>query len=81
MPLCLCLAAVLADEIKDELASRFFVDADQIQLSVHVGVATPTGTVDSMAKLTSAVENASEARATRVGYQPQTEVGGKCSPP
>lgn len=58
--------AVIAEEIKQELAWSAMLDADSITVSVRNGVATLTGTVDGVAERQAATENALEGGATRV---------------
>lgn len=56
----------LKEEIRDELASSPFVNADQISVSVRNGVATLSGGVENKGEIADAVENAYEAGAKRV---------------
>lgn len=52
--------------IKDELWWSPFVDRDEVRVKVEDGVATLTGTVDSLAERYSATENAYEGGAVKV---------------
>ena len=56
----------LRKEIRDELESSPFVDADQISVVVKNGVATLYGGVENKGEIADAVENAYEAGAQRV---------------
>jgi osmotically-inducible protein OsmY len=63
----------IAAEIEDELRWSPFVDADEVDVSVHNGVATLTGTVDSIAESSAARENAFEGGASGVINQLEIE--------
>jgi osmotically-inducible protein OsmY len=63
----------IAAEIEDELRWSPFVDADEVQVSVHNGVATLTGTVDNIAESSAAQENAFEGGASGVINQLEIE--------
>jgi osmotically-inducible protein OsmY len=56
----------LKEEIRDELDSSPFVNAEQISVSVRNGVATLSGGVENKGEIADAVENAYEAGAKRV---------------
>lgn len=56
----------ILDDIRDELWWSPFVDLDDVEVSVDGGVATLTGTVDSLSESMSAAENAFEGGAVRV---------------
>jgi osmotically-inducible protein OsmY len=58
--------AVIASQIEKELAWSPFVDADEVKVAVSGGKATLTGTVDSLAERSAAVENALEGGAVAV---------------
>lgn len=58
--------AEIREEIHDELWWSPFVDADEVNVAVHDGVATLTGQVDSWSESRSAVENAYEGGAAVV---------------
>jgi osmotically-inducible protein OsmY len=56
-------------EVVDELTWSPFVDAEQVDVRVFDGTATLTGTVESVAELRAATENAFEGGALRVDNQ------------
>lgn len=56
----------IRDHIEDQLFWSPFVDADEVLTTVHNGVATLSGTVDSMRERNAAEENAYEGGAVRV---------------
>ena len=65
------LDRAIIDEIEQELAWSPFVDANQVDVAVHQGVATLTGRVDSVAERQAAAENAFEGGAIAVDNQLQ----------
>lgn len=58
--------AEIKDDISDEMWWSPFVDEDEVTVSVENGVATLTGTVDSLSEQDAAIENAYEGGATWV---------------
>jgi osmotically-inducible protein OsmY len=56
----------IEEEIKDELFWSPFVDADEVHVTVHNGVATLSGTVDNWADSSWAAGNARQGGALRV---------------
>jgi osmotically-inducible protein OsmY len=58
--------SVIKEEINDELWWSPFVDSDQVEVSVSGGIATLTGTVDTISERRIAAENALEGGAINV---------------
>jgi osmotically-inducible protein OsmY len=56
----------IKDDIEDELFWSPFVDAEQVRVKVHAGVATLEGRVDDYTEMRAAVANALEGGAERV---------------
>jgi osmotically-inducible protein OsmY len=67
----------IQSDVESELFWSPFVDSDEVQVTVHDGVVTLTGTVDSWAEVAAAVENAYEGGAARVDND--LTVGGHTS--
>ena len=63
----------IKNDIENELFWSYFVDSDNISVSVENGVVTLKGTVDSWQELDAAIENAFEGGAEKVESQLKVE--------
>ena len=65
--------ADILEDIRGELFWSPYVDAEEVAVSVHNGVATLKGTVDSYSEMYSALANAYEGGATTVHNELRVE--------
>ncbi|MDY6993915.1 MAG: BON domain-containing protein [Pseudomonadota bacterium] len=66
----------ILEDIKDQLWWSFFVDEEQVAVTVDEGVATLTGTVDTWSERLAATENALEGGAVAVNNQLKVKYAG-----